>query len=118
MIAGKMREHRGDPVLRGPTHLGLSLDRHITHDDLAALVGASRVMVSNAMGGLRETGLVLVDGQRRFVVSQALLNEAGAFTDPASPITTKCVCFRKWQVETEQCHIRTRTECSSFVPRS
>ena len=77
-----------------PTHLGLSLDRHITHEDLAALVGASRVMVSNAMGGLRESGLLLVDGQRRFVVSQALLDEAGVSSDPM-PRTPACACFRK-----------------------
>ena len=51
-------------------------------------------MVSNALGGLREARLLLVDGQRRFVVSQALLDEAGASPDPTPPAPT-CACFRK-----------------------
>lgn len=77
-----------------PAHLGLSLDRHITHEDLAALVGASRVMVSNALGGLRESSLLLVDSQRRFVVSQALLDKAEVTAKPGSPPTPACSCFR------------------------
>jgi CRP/FNR family cyclic AMP-dependent transcriptional regulator len=89
-LLARLAREQGEPM-----HLGLSLDRHITHDDLASLVGASRVMVSNALGGLREAGLVLVDGQRRFVVSQALLEEAGALTEPASPPGPPCGCFRR-----------------------
>ncbi len=91
-LLARLAQEQGEP-----THLGLSLDRHITHDDLAALVGASRVMVSNALGGLRESRLLLVDGQRRFVVSQSLLDEAGAMTDPAPPRTSTCTCFNRLQ---------------------
>ena len=87
-LMARMAREQGEP-----THLGLSLDRHITHDDLASLVGASRVMVSNALGGLREAGLVFVDGQRQFVVSQAVLEGAGALTEPASPPVPPCGCF-------------------------
>jgi CRP/FNR family transcriptional regulator, cyclic AMP receptor protein len=77
------------------TRLGLCLDRHITHEDLAALVGASRVLVSNALGGLRESNLLLVDGQRRLVVSPALLEQAGISPEPSLSPTSACACFRK-----------------------
>ena len=80
-----------------PTHLGLALDRRITHEDLAALVGASRVMVTAALAGLRESGLLLLDEQRRFVVSPALLAQAACIADdpPVASATRTCACTRQ-----------------------
>jgi CRP-like cAMP-binding protein len=77
------------------THLGLTLDRHITHEDLGALVGASRVMVSNVLLDLRESGLLRMDSQHRFVVSQTLLDQAVLLMEAEPAMTESCVCFRK-----------------------
>jgi CRP-like cAMP-binding protein len=77
------------------THLGLTLDQHITHEDLGALVGASRVMVSNVLLDLRESGLLQMDTQRRFIVSQTLLDQAVLLIETEPAMTESCACFRK-----------------------
>ena len=77
------------------THLGLTLDRHITHEDLGALVGASRVMISNVLLDLRESGLLHMGAQRRFLVRQALLDQAVLLTEAEPAMTESCACFRK-----------------------
>lgn len=77
------------------THLGLTLDRHITHEDLGALVGASRVMVSNLLLNLSESGLLRTDASRRFIVSRALLEQA-ALIEQETPVPMEaCACFRQ-----------------------
>lgn len=43
---------------------GTVLDIKLTHQDLACLVNASRVMVSNIMSGFKQQGLIAHDGRR------------------------------------------------------
>ncbi|MFQ6041198.1 MAG: Crp/Fnr family transcriptional regulator [Candidatus Poribacteria bacterium] len=50
------------------TEEGLRLNFRLTHADLAALVGASRVMVSNVIGSLREANALLLDQEGRILV--------------------------------------------------
>jgi len=50
------------------TEEGLRLNFRLTHADLAALVGVSRVMVSNVIGSLREANAVLLDAEGRILV--------------------------------------------------
>jgi len=75
-----------------PTAEGIHLDRRITHDDLSALVGASRVMVSNVLADLRKAGLVVMD-QRHFVVTPELLEETPSQEEPARRPRPNCACF-------------------------
>jgi len=71
---------------------GIRLDFRLTHDDLGALIGASRVMVTNVLKSLREEGLVYSDNEeRRLVVAPRLLEfSAESVTDILSH---RCPCF-------------------------
>jgi len=74
------------------TDAGVRLGFRLTHDALGALVGTSRVMVTNVLKALREEGLVTADNEgRRLVLAPHLLE----FTAEASfeiP-RPKCFCF-------------------------
>ncbi|MDE3075089.1 MAG: Crp/Fnr family transcriptional regulator, partial [Chloroflexota bacterium] len=54
-----------------PTRAGLALSFALTHDDLASLVGASRVMVTNVLAALREAGCITVERHRVTLVDPA-----------------------------------------------
>ena len=58
------------------THQGFHLNFRLTHDDLGALVGASRVMVTNVLQDLRKTGDISTDDRRRFIVNAKLLGKS------------------------------------------
>lgn len=80
-----------------PTERGRRLNFRLTHEELGALVGASRVMVTNVLKSLDDAGSVVRDaGENRFVVSRGLLAQAEEDTeakvDPPSP---PCRCFRE-----------------------
>ena len=49
---------------------GTTIDVELTHNDLASLVNASRVMVSNVVGGLRQDG-VIATKDHRFTILNA-----------------------------------------------
>ncbi len=49
---------------------GTTIDIELTHNDLASLVNASRVMVSNVIGGLRQDG-VIATKDHRFIILNA-----------------------------------------------
>jgi CRP/FNR family transcriptional regulator, cyclic AMP receptor protein len=69
-VAGQLlafaREY-GEPTPDG----GLLIPLRLTQTDLAALVGASRVRVNQALGFHRRNGHISVDADRRFVVHDA-----------------------------------------------
>lgn len=44
-----------------PTDRGLTLSFRLTHEDIASLVGASRVMVTNVLRSLRDSGCIEID---------------------------------------------------------
>jgi CRP/FNR family transcriptional regulator len=52
-----------------PNKKGLVLDFELTHEDLASLVGASRVMVTNVLGSLRDSGCIGIDRHRITLLS-------------------------------------------------
>ena len=78
------------------TPRGLSLNFRLTHEDLGALVGASRVMVTQVLQELKKAGQFSTDGQSRFIVHTSLLDIP--YTDreeeqtPAPPL---CPCFNR-----------------------
>ena len=79
------------------TEQGVQLSFRLTHEDLGALVGASRVMVTNVLKSLRKAGTVLSDGSEpRFVVNHKLLavTETGTELEvlPPEPL---CLCFKE-----------------------
>ena len=84
------REHGQD------TGDGRRLNFRLTHDDLGALVGASRVMVTNVMKSLKKAGIVRDDIDHRLVVSKWFLTESH-LDDSIQPIieTSRCDCFQK-----------------------
>ncbi len=54
---------------------GTKLNFRLTHDDLGALVGASRVMITNVMKSLKLAGIVRDDLDHKLVISKWFLNE-------------------------------------------
>ena len=54
-----------------PDGTGYVIPFRLTHEDLAALVGASRVMVTNVFQQLRRDGDLLVSDDRHFIVPAA-----------------------------------------------
>jgi CRP-like cAMP-binding protein len=77
------------------TENGRRLNFHLTHDDLGALVGASRVMVTNVLKSLRKAGVVRDDRERRFTVSNWFLAEPDLVEDSEVIQTTPaCQCFK------------------------
>lgn len=76
------------------TQDGRRLSFQLTHDDLGALVGASRVMVTNVLKSLRKAGVVLDDSSRKFTVSTWFINElAGQIDLEGEPQPSACQCF-------------------------
>jgi len=75
---------------------GYRLTFRLTHDDLGALVGASRVMVTNVLKSLKKAGVVRDDPDHRLVVSSWYLAETGLdYEEEFKVQTPKCQCFKK-----------------------
>lgn len=77
------------------THQGLRLNLRLTHAEVGAMVGASRVMVSNVLQELRQAGYVSTDGHQRFVINPALLatTETGIEAEEGTITPPLCPCF-------------------------
>ena len=76
------------------TEDGRQLNFRLTHEELGALVGASRVMVTNVLKALKEAGLILSGGNgQRIVVARQLLLEADTEAE-AMPPSPPCLCFK------------------------
>ena len=52
-----------------PCEQGLRLNHRLTHSDMASALGTTRVTVTRVLGTLRDEGWLLMDPQRRFIVS-------------------------------------------------
>ena len=81
-----------------PTDEGRRLNFRLTHEELGALVGASRVMVTNVLKSLGDEGSVYSDERaHRFVVSRELLAvaEAEAPEEVPPPPEPPCACYRE-----------------------
>ncbi|KTB48878.1 transcription regulator, Crp/Fnr family [Dehalogenimonas alkenigignens] len=77
---------------------GMKLNFRLTHDDLGALVGASRVMVTNVMKSLKLAGIVKDDFDHKLVVSKWFLSEPlSKETLPIKGHTASCDCFQRTQ---------------------
>lgn len=78
------------------TRDGRRLNFRLTHDDLGALVGSSRVMVTNVLKALKKSGIVQDDPEHRLTVSNRFLEEL-ASNPPAAPALTPpdCQCFTR-----------------------
>ena len=75
------------------TEDGRRLNFRLTHEELGALVGASRVMVTNVLKALKEAGLILSGGNgQRIIVARQLLLEADTEAE-AMPPSPPCLCF-------------------------
>jgi CRP/FNR family cyclic AMP-dependent transcriptional regulator len=72
------------------TPAGVRLGFRLTHEELGALVGASRVMVTYALGDLRRAGLVWEDDARHLVVATEVTNLVPEVMTPPTPA---CPCF-------------------------
>jgi len=55
---------------------GTAIDIELTHNDLASLVNASRVMVSNVIGGLRQDGVIATKDHRFIILNAEALASA------------------------------------------
>ncbi|MEL7562520.1 Crp/Fnr family transcriptional regulator [Dehalogenimonas sp. 4OHTPN] len=74
---------------------GMKLNFRLTHDDLGALVGASRVMITNVMRSLKLAGIVKDDIDHRLVISRWFLNEPLPEEIPVTPgLPGDCECFQ------------------------
>lgn len=65
----RLAEEHGTPRPTGATALGL----HLTHQELANLIGAARESVSRALGDLRREGALFVDPQGHMVIDRRRL---------------------------------------------
>ncbi|NPV28996.1 MAG: Crp/Fnr family transcriptional regulator [Firmicutes bacterium] len=59
-----------------PSPEGTTIDIELTHQDLANLVNASRVMVTNVLGSLREEGAIAAKGHRLILLNREKLAAA------------------------------------------
>ena len=85
---GRLARDYGEPSVGG-----IRLGFRLTHDDLGALIGTSRVMVTNVLKSLREEGLVTTDNEmRRLVLAPHLLDDPMVENAPAIP-ADRCLCF-------------------------
>lgn len=77
------------------TEYGRRLSFRLTREELGALVGASRVMVTNVLKSLASSGVVSSDeSTHRFIVSERLLAETEADTAVGTaPPAPPCPCF-------------------------
>ncbi len=69
LVLLRLAEEYGTPCPAGTTALGV----HMTHQELANLVGAARESVSRALGDLRKDGAVFVDSQGYMVIDRRRL---------------------------------------------
>jgi len=74
------------------TPAGWRLEFRLTHEELGALIGASRVMVSYAMTALRQEQLIAED-HHRLVIAPALLERCGQTPEETFP--NACPCFQR-----------------------
>jgi len=72
------------------TPAGIRLGFRLTHEELGALVGASRVMITYALGDLRRTKQVWEDDAHHLIVTPELANLPQEDITPAPPA---CPCF-------------------------
>lgn len=72
------------------TEQGIRLPFRLTHEEIGALVGASRVMVTNALGVMRKDGLLILDAANYFVLAPELTQRV---TPDVPPLTGVCPCF-------------------------
>lgn len=80
------------------TPQGLSLDFRLTHEDIGALVGASRVMVTHVLQELRQAGDIALDGRSRFIIRAPLLQGTRMGMEGAASATRSlCPCFTERQ---------------------
>ncbi|MEN8614902.1 Crp/Fnr family transcriptional regulator [Dehalogenimonas sp. THU2] len=84
---GRLARNNGEIIPNG-----IRLGFRLTHDDLGAMIGTSRVTVTNVLKSLREEGLVTTDNEmRRLVVAPHLL-DIEAQTAPEL-LSRRCLCF-------------------------
>lgn len=78
-----------------PVKLGRRLNFRLTHEELGAMVGASRVMVTNVLKSLEYAGVVSSDENgHKFVVSDRLLADTEIIAEaPVIPRAPPCQCF-------------------------
>ena len=57
---------------------GIELDIHLTQQDLAAMIGATRESVNKQLGAFRDRGILSVDRQRVTILKPHALHERGA----------------------------------------
>jgi len=55
------------------TSKGVKIDVKLSHQDIANLVNASRVMVSNILGALKNEGVITIDEKYIYVVNKTIL---------------------------------------------
>lgn len=58
------------------TSTGIMIDVTLNHQDMASLVNASRVMVTNTLNDLKHEGKIAVREKRFYIIDQELLKEA------------------------------------------
>jgi CRP-like cAMP-binding protein len=76
-----------------PNGAGYLIPFRLTHEEIASLVGASRVMVTNVLLQLRQDGELLVGEDRRFVVRALRTREMVPEQQPTKPgAHDLCVC--------------------------
>ena len=61
---------------------GVGIRTHYTHEQFAAMIGARRVAVSEAMGELRSLGAVEVKGRRVYQRDEDALRRVAEITAP------------------------------------
>lgn len=71
---------------------GFILNFRLTHDTLGALIGASRVMVSNVLRDLRNDGLVSTDANHKLTIHPGLIDEAQPVPEEKTG-PRSCPCF-------------------------
>lgn len=72
------------------TPTGVRLSFRLTHEELGALVGASRVMITYALGDLRRDQQVWEDDAHHLIVTPELANLT---TETITPALPTCPCF-------------------------
>ena len=73
-VAATLLKLAGEYGSRSPE--GTTIDIELTHNDLASLVNASRVMVSNVVGSLRQDGIIATKDHRFILLDPDALSAA------------------------------------------
>lgn len=69
-MLGRLAQVHGEPMPDG-----IKINFRMTHDELGALTGTSRVMVTNVLKNLKKAGIIKDDLERKFIVSSWFLKE-------------------------------------------